>query len=218
MGTTRILLVDPYKMFREGVRHFLAKNSNLLVVGEASNGSETIEMVRSQRPDLVIMEIVLEHLSGLDVVSKRQPLCPDLSYIGLTSQRNELAIQRAFQAGISGYVLKLDGFEILLKAIRAVIDGHRYLSLSINNPDIKAAIADRSGKGLTKSKILTARETQVLRMVSDGLSTQNIAQLHHISTRTVETHRQRIMKKLGIDHLPGLTKYALKEGLTNLDG
>ena len=217
MGTTRILLADPHKMFREGVRHFLAGDSDLLIIGEASNGSEAIEMVRSHRPDLVIMEIVLEHLSGVDVISKLHPLYPDLSYIGLTSQRHEFAILRAFQAGISGYVLKLDGFEILLKAIRAVLEDRRYLSPTINNPDIKAAIAGRSGKGLTKSKILTARETQVLRMVSDGLSTKNIAQLHQISTRTVETHRQRIMKKLGIGHLPGLTKYALKEGLTNLD-
>ena len=217
MIATRILLADPHKMFREGVKQFLANESSLAVIGEASNGRETIDMADSQRPDLVILELMLEHINGANAISHLRRLYPGLVFIGLSSQWHKPAILQAFRAGVSGYVLKLDSPEILLEAIRATLEGEYYLSPTIDDQDIKTAITSRNRAGEAKSKTLTLRETEILQLVTEGQSTKKIAAFHHISTRTVETHRQRIMKKLGIDHLPGLTKYALKEGLTNLD-
>ena len=217
MIETNVLIVDQFRMFREGVKNYLTENLLYARFFEASDGEEAVEIARNEKIDLAIIDVHLEQLNGFQTTARIRRLAPSIKIICLTSQKYRYAVLKMFQAGANGYILKNDGFAILSEGIGCVMQGGQYLSASLieaQDPDFD--ITQNQSKP-RESCDLTRRESEILQLAAEGYSTKEIAVKRDISPRTVETHRNRIKRKLGISSLPGLTKYALIHGIVSLD-
>jgi DNA-binding NarL/FixJ family response regulator len=214
----RVLLVDDHTIVRKGLRALLDAASGLEVVDEARDGQEALDMVRGHQPDVVLMDIGLPLLSGLDATRYITCHFPDVRVIVLTIHKDDEYILRALQYGAIGYLLKDIGPTELLKAVQAAYRGERFFS-----PEVMGAVDGQAGEwpgNLPRAgryDTLTARERQVLQLVAETHSVQAIAQMLDISEKTVRAHRLRVMEKLGLRSDVELTLYALRKGLTTLD-
>jgi len=210
--TVRILLADDHKLVRAGLRSLVNAIPDVSVVGEASHGREAVEMAVRLKPDIVLMDINMPELNGLNAAERIARALPRTRVIMLSMLGNEAYIEEALRLGASGYLLKdADAIELAL-AIRAVADGQTYLS-----PAVAKHAAVLAKRGLAPSPPLTARQREVLQLIAEGRTTKEIAQKLDLSARTVETHRMQIMERLKIRDLAGLVRYAIREGIIAAD-
>jgi DNA-binding NarL/FixJ family response regulator len=212
----RILIADDHKIILDGLRSLLEKNDAFKVIGQAADGLSAVRLAGELSPDLVIMDISLPGLNGIDATRRILETNPRMKIIALSMHKDGRYIAEALKIGAMGYLLKESAFEELIAAIRAVMKGQCYLSASITDLVIKDYIRhlEKTDSGIFT--VLTPREREVLQSLSEGLSTKKIAARLEVSVKTVETHRAQIMAKLDIHSIAELTKYAIREGLTSL--
>lgn len=216
--SVRILLADDHKILREGLRALIEKQPGLCVVGEAENGASTVHIARKLRPDVVIMDIAMPDMNGIEATRQLISELTNTKVIALSIHADRRFITAMLRAGASGYLLKQSAFDELLIAIKKILAGRIYLSPGLLDsvpPEIKNHLMDAPNNLYGK---LSNRERQVLKFMAEGHSTKAIANLLNISVKTVETHQQNIKYKLGIKSIVGLTKFAVREGLTPLEG
>jgi DNA-binding NarL/FixJ family response regulator len=211
----RILLADDHNLMREGLRLLIEKQADFLVVAETSNGREAIPLAKSTNPDVAIMDVTMPDMNGIEATYQMREACPRTKVIALSMHTDRNYVSRMLYAGASGYLTKDCACEELISAIRSVAAGHTYLS-----PRIAGVVVDdyvRQKTTHTAGYSLTKREREVLKLLTDGLSTKAIAEQLDISIRTVETHRTNIMHKANAYSLAELTKYAVREGLSSIE-
>jgi len=214
----RILLADDHQIMREGLKALLEKHSSMEVIAEAENGIQTLEIARREKPDVIIMDIAMPDINGIEATRQLKSEMKDIKIVALSMHSDRRFVTETLKAGASAYVLKQSAFEALEKAIKTVMVNRTFLSADI----LETVVGDYVSQ-LTKSEYeayrqLSNRERQVLQLIAEGNSTKEIAYKLHVSVKTIESHRQNIMTKLSIHNLAGLTKFAVREGLTSLDG
>ncbi len=217
MSRLRILLADDHKIMREGLRHLLEKQEDMQIVAEAGDGRTAVRLVREHPPDLVVMDTVMPDLNGIEATRQIIADNPSVRIIALSMHSDRQFVIEMLKAGASGYMLKDCAFEELVNGIRSVMKDEIYLS-----PKISTVLLKEYMQGMSKDKTsvfltLTNREREVLQLIAEGKTTKEIAFSLHVSVKTIETHRHQIMRKLKISSIAGLTKYAIREGLTSLD-
>lgn len=215
--TRRIILADDHQLLRAGLRSLLAKERDLEVVAEAADGREAVALVTQHHPDLAILDIGMPNLNGIDAARQIRDVAPATKIIALSMHASPQFVGRMLEAGASGYLLKDSAYEELIQAIKTVLLGQVYLSRDITGVVVDDYVRRRSASSQVEIVQLTPREREIAQMIAEGRSTKEIAALLHVSVKTVETHRQHIMTKLKIDSVAELTKYAIREGLTELN-
>jgi len=213
----RILLADDHRMFRQGLKTLLESRPDVQVIGEAADGRQAVEMAQQLAPDLIIMDISMPGLNGVEATRKIMDDTPSTRIIGLSMHTDRRYTSEMLKAGATGYLPKDGAFEELEKAVTAVASGEVYLS-----PRVAAGLVDDyagngNGRQPTAFDRLTPREREVLQLMAEGQATKEIAATLHVSVKTVETHRRQIMEKLNIYSVAELTKYAIREGLTSIE-
>ena len=205
-----IVLVDDHKILRDGLKNIIQKKSNLKIIGEASDGREAVKLCKKLNPNVVITDISMEGLNGIEATSQILKENPEIKIIGLSMHSNKKFIQSLFKAGGYGYLLKDGDAEELLNAITVVMQNRKYLSKSINQTYLNSLDEE------TDAGKLSSRETEVLQLLAEGNSSKEIGEHLFLSSKTVDVHKNNIMKKLNLFTIPELTKYAIREGLTDL--
>ncbi|MGZ4886358.1 MAG: response regulator [Candidatus Aminicenantales bacterium] len=212
----RILIADDHIIIVDGLRSLLEKNSALKVIGQASDGLSAVRLAADLSPDLVIMDISLPGLNGIDATRRILESNPRVKVIALSMHKDGRYVAEALKSGAMGYLLKESAFDELTAAIRTVMKGQCYLSTSIADVVIKDYIRHLEKTDSGVFSVLTPREREVLQSLSEGLSTKEIAARLGVSVKTIETYRVQIMEKLDIHSVAELTKYAIREGITSL--
>jgi two-component system, NarL family, response regulator NreC len=213
----RIIIADDHQILRQGLRTLLEKEPDMEVVAEAEDGRKTVILVDELIPHVVIMDVNMPDLNGIEATRQILTDHPDMKIIALSMHADRRFVINMLKAGAHGYLLKDCAFEELAYAIRLVMANKTYLSPGVAEIVVKDYVSRIPSPVQTAFSVLTAREREVLQLMAEGKSTANIAELLHISIKTVETHRQQIMHKLGIRSVAELTKYAIREGLTSLE-
>ena len=208
--TIRVLLVDDHQLMRDGLRALFAQDEEFEVVGEAGDARTAVELAAACRPHVVIMDVSLPDLSGVEATSHVLVRAPEAKVVALSVHDDPQYVAGMLEAGASGYVVKGAASVEVLRAVRATLAGHSYLS-----PELSAAVFDQV-QALAGHPELSEREREVLRLISEGMTTRQIAEQMTLSEHTVHTHRQRIMDKLDRHSVAALTKYAVITGLTTL--
>lgn len=211
-----IVLADDHAMFLSGLRALLEKQRGLEVMAEVRDGREAVKVAREKKPDLVIMDVSMPGMNGLEATRQITAELPRVRILCLSMHASEQFVGDAFEGGASGYLLKGSPFDEMLTAIRAVMANQTYLSPAVAGPILEDYRTLRSGHTSSLSR-LTGREREVLQLVAEGHSTKDIAGRLHLSIKTIDTHRRHLMEKLSIDSVAGLTKYAIRYGLTAPD-
>ena len=215
--TTRIILADDHGIMREGLRALLEKQSGIEVIAEADNGRTTVELSRELKPDVVIIDIAMPDLNGIEATRQIVAESPGVKVIALSMYSDRKFVREMLSAGASGYMLKDSAFEELDKAVSTVNDNKIYLSPGIAETVVKDYLGKIVTDNSAASIALTNREREVLQLFAEGKTTKQIASLLFLSIKTIETHRKQIMGKLGLNGIAELTKYAIREGLTSLE-
>ena len=214
---TRVLLVDDHQMLREGLRSLLERQPGIRVVGEAVSGWDAVQQARELSPHIVVMDVTLPGLNGIEATREIISAVPGTKVVGLSVHADKRFVVEMLRAGAVGYLLKTSAFDELVNAITVTAQGQVYISPHIA-PHIVGAFQNEPAKQTPSVyAILTAREREVLQLLAEGHTTKSIALTLHISQKTVEVHRQNLMEKLCIHNLADLVKCALREGLTTLD-
>ncbi|HMI37825.1 MAG TPA: response regulator transcription factor [Steroidobacteraceae bacterium] len=203
----RVILADDHVLVRQGVRALLEREG-ILVVGEATDGQEAQRLVQREDPDAAVMDISMPKFNGLDAALSLSRTNPRTRLILLTRHNEQEYVAEALRCGVRGYVLKDQAASDLVRAIREVCNGQVYLS-----PGVSRAVVEAYATPDQPKNTLSARERQVLQLIAEGKTTRDIAALIHVSAKTVETHRARLMQKLGIHEIAGLVRYAIRKGL-----
>jgi two-component system nitrate/nitrite response regulator NarL len=214
-ATIRVLIADDHAVVREGIRHVLASDVGFEVVGEASNGSEAVALARSLQPDVVVLDLSMPVVSGLDAAARIRETVPDVCILVLSIHDHEEYVLRSVRAGAQGYLRKDSSPAELRHAIRAVHGGGSFFSAPVAR-SLSSALRNE-GIGEERRELiagLTARERDVLVEIARGSANKEIARLFGISVRTVESHREALMKKLGLRGVASLTRFAIDAGLT----
>jgi len=213
----KILLADDHKIIREGLHALLEQHSDMKVVAEAEDGRKAVELAGRLRPDVAILDIGMPHLNGIEAARRMTAEVHGIKVIGLSMHSDKRFVSEMFQAGASGYLLKDCASEELARAIRAVVHGQTYISPGIAGVVIGDYVQHLGVPHGSAASILSGREREVLQLLAEGKSTKQSALSLHVSIKTIETHRQNIMRKLNVYSVAELTKYAVREGLTSLD-
>jgi DNA-binding NarL/FixJ family response regulator len=213
----KILLADDHTIIRQGLRSLLEKQPDIEVVGEVGDGRKAIESVRELAPDIVIMDITMPNLNGIDATRKIIEGRGGTKVIALSMHSSRRFVTEMLKAGASGYILKECLFDELVEAIKTVLNGGIYLSPRITGVVVDDYVKRLSTKYQPEAPDLTEREREVLQLLAEGKSTKQVALQLHVSAKTVESNRRNIMDKLGIHNVAELTKYAIREGLTPLE-
>ncbi len=216
----RVLLVDDHAILREGVHALLSRESDLTVVGEAGDGQEALELVPRLRPDVVIMDIVMPRMNGLEATKRIRERYPDVRVLILSMYDDHEYVVEIIQAGASGYVLKRVVTEDLVRAIHAVHAGDSFLYPPIAAKLVGDYLRVTKGEQAAANvfgEALTAREREVLKLIADGNSNQEIARQLGLSRKTVDSHRANAMRKLDLHDVTGVVKYAIRTGMITLD-
>jgi two-component system response regulator NreC len=213
----RVLIADDHSIVRAGIRSLLEGQSNIEVVGEASNGCEAIELATQLQPDVVLMDIVMGDLSGLVATQEIKERTPAVKVLALTMHDREEFFFAMLQAGALGYVLKGSEPNELLTAIDVVYRGLPFLSPSVTKAVLENYLARGTDYTQSSYDSLTLREKEVLHLTAEGKTTREMAEMLHLSTKTVEKHRAKVMQKLDLQNLSELIKYAIRKGLIEVD-
>ncbi|NOT54154.1 MAG: response regulator transcription factor [Deltaproteobacteria bacterium] len=217
MPHTTILLVDDHPLVRQGCRYILEQHSEITVIGEASTGEDAVEKVKALKPTVVLMDINLPGVGGIEVTRTLKYQFPRLLIITLSVHTDESYVYRAFEAGASAYIVKQGGARELEEAVAAVVAGKIYLSASVSRPVVDGYMKHASHRSETPDNPLTAKEREVVQLLSRGLSSKEIAAQLKLSPLTVDVHRKNIMKKLALHSLPELVKWAIRHQLVSVD-
>lgn len=210
----KVLLVDDHAIVRQGLRAILGSMDGFDVVGEAENGRDAVEKTRQLAPDVVVMDLVMPVLNGIEATRQIKKAMPKTKVVALTMHTDEKYVFQVLKAGASGYVLKSGPAQDLAKAIESVNGGNPYFSPAISRKIMDSYLSEEEPeKALPKGEKITGREMEVLQLIAEGYTNTKISQLMGISVKTVETHRTHIMNKLDIHDVAGLVKYAIKIGL-----
>jgi two-component system response regulator NreC len=212
--SVKIIIADDHKIMRDGLRNMLEKESGLEVVAEAKNGREAIQLTEQLRPDIVIMDISMDDLNGMDATRTIVGKGWGTKIVALSMHADKRFVAGMFEAGAMAYLLKDCAYNELVQAIRQVVSGRTYLCSMISGVVIRDYI-QRMRK--SEASLLSPREKEILQLLAEGSTTKRIADQLKVSVKTVETHRQHVMEKLNIFSIAELTKYAIKEGITSLD-
>jgi two-component system response regulator NreC len=222
MDRIRILLADDHELVRSGLLKLLETYKDLVVVGEAGDGLEAIEKTKTLNPDVLVIDLSMPKLSGIEATKIIRKECPKVAVLVLTMHQNEEYVYQIFKSGAGGYILKDAGKDDLASAIRTVARGEKYFSSRVSEIMVsgflrKTSVHDETtpsgAQGLNVS--LTKREKEVLSLIADGLNNQEISEKLFISPRTVDTHRTNIMQKLDIHDAPNLVKFAIEHGFSS---
>jgi len=211
----RIVLADDHTIVRQGLRNLLEAHSDYRVIAEAEDGKSAIQLTNNLLPDLVIMDITMPDINGIDAARQISAKHPNIKIIALSMHSDRRFVTEMLDAGASGYLLKDCALEELTHAIQAVLSDQVYVSPAIAN----IVIQDLNEKleQIDSSTSLSQKEQLVLRLLAEGINTKSTAAQLHVSIKTIETHRQHIMEKLGLHSIAELTKYAIRKGLTSLE-
>jgi DNA-binding NarL/FixJ family response regulator len=215
--TVSILLADDHPIVRQGLHHLLENESNFQVIGEAGDGLEAVAMVDRLQPDVLVVDMMMPGLNGLEVIRQALKRQPNIRVIVLSMQSADAYLVEALKSGASGYVLKETGPSELVRAVHEVIKGNQYIS-----PKLSERLSHTQKKKVNKIPIdpyesLTDREREILQMAAEGRTSTQIAQKLSISPRTAELHRSHMMKKLGLHNQMDVLRYALKRGILPMD-
>jgi DNA-binding NarL/FixJ family response regulator len=217
MNEITLILADDHKLFRLGLQQLLDRQKTVKVIGEAATGFEAATLAHDLTPDIVLMDISMPELNGIEATRRIVDEDAGVRVIILSMHADRRYIQEALRAGARGYLLKDSAPEEVMRAIQKVMRGQFYLSAKINEQVISEFIRLTESKTPTPFSLLSAREREVLQLLAEGNSTKEIADKLNVSAKTVETHRQHIMDKLNMHTVAELTKYAIREGLTPLE-
>ena len=212
----KILLADDHKIVSDCLKPLINKQPDMKVVGEAENGRRVVALAKKLNPNVVIMDIAMPDLNGVEATRQIVAKCPGVKVITLSMNSDRRYVKGMLRAGASGYLTKSCSLEELMSAIRIVVANKKYLSPDISGVVISESLAQSSTDKPSASSILTMREREVLQLLAEGKTVKHIASQLYLSIRTVHTHRTKIMKKLNIESVAELTKYALREGMTSL--
>jgi len=213
-----VFIVEDHTLVRSGIRALLEAAPNLTVVGEASNGRDAVEMIQKLQPDLVLMDVAMSELNGIDAARQVHAALPSARIIMLSMHEDRQYVFESLKAGATGYVLKSAAFQDLIAAIDTVMSNRNYISPGLSHVVMNDYIRRAQGEEqATELGRLSGREREVLQLIAEGKSSSEVADLLHISVRTVDTHRHNIMTKLEIHSIAGLTKFAIRHGLCILN-
>jgi two-component system, NarL family, response regulator NreC len=213
-GVVRILLADDHTVMRAGLRLLLERHDNFEVVGEAADGREAVEIAAAQKPDVVVMDVAMPHLNGVEAARQILSRNPDTAIVMLSMHSDESYVLRSLKAGARGYLLKDSAEADLIAAIQAIVEGRSFFS-----PGVRALLKEDYIYRLQKFgaddtyELLTAREREVLQLVAEGRSNKEVASLLGLSLYTVETNRTHILQKLNLHSVPELILYAVRKGI-----
>ena len=215
-----VLLVDDHKIMRDGIKAILRQNADFTVVGETDNGTDAVQMAKQLRPDIVLMDIGLQGLNGIEATTEILRHCPDIRVVILSMYDDEHSVVSAIRSGARAFVLKKASDSDLVDALRTVGKGGSYLS-----PQVSDRLLNRIQRGDLESKpmpavleALSPRELQVLRMVAEGKTSKDIAVMLDLGLQTVRSYRKTMMKKLNVNNVASLTQLALAAGITQFSG
>jgi DNA-binding NarL/FixJ family response regulator len=213
--TVSVYLADDHRIMRDGLRTLIEARPGLRVVGESGDGRAAVREVARLKPDVVLMDIAMPGLNGIEAAREIRRRCPATEIVMLSMHHTTEHVYRALESGAKGYLLKECAGSEVIEAIHAAKAGKRYLSSKISEPEVDA-VMKRRDEGKTASPLdrLSPREREILQLVVEGRSSAAIAKIVFLSPKTVETYRSRLMKKLGVDDLPSLIRYAVANGLT----
>jgi DNA-binding NarL/FixJ family response regulator len=218
MKKIRIVLADDHRIVREGLSAILGTDSGIEIVGEAENGREAVRLCRDLTPDVLVMDVSMPDMNGLDATRRTASLEAGPRVLALSMHSDVRYVKGMLQAGATGYLLKNTAARELVSAIRAVHAGRFFVSASVGDSVLDDYLRRAAGDAPAPPRaLLSTREREVLQLVAEGHTTASIAEVLHLSAKTVENHRARIMDKLGLRSVAELTKYAIREGLTSLD-
>ncbi|MHC4499596.1 MAG: response regulator [Planctomycetota bacterium] len=213
----KIILADDHKITRQGLCSLLDKQPDMEVVAEAEDGRTAVRLALELAPDVIIMDVSMPDLNGIEAARKIAAECPEVNIVALSMHSDSLFVTEMLKSGAAGYLLKDCAFEELERAIRTVMAGKTYLSPAISGVVVNDYLQRLSKSDFSTKDVLTGREREVLQLLAEGKSTKQIALKLHISAKTVETHRRQIMDRLDIHSVAELTKYAIRKGFTSLE-
>ena len=213
----RVLVADDHQIMRQGLKHLLETQKDMEVVGEAEDGSITLQLARELHPDVIVMDVKMPGVSGIDASRQVHSEFPDIKILGLSMYGDLRFVTNMLQSGASGYLLKDCAFEELAQAIRLAMTNKPYFSPEVADIIVKDYVSHTTGPESPSSSGLTSREMEVLHLLAEGKRNKEIADFLRIGVKTVDTHRLQIMRKLGFKSVVELTKYAIREGLTTLE-
>jgi two-component system NarL family response regulator len=213
--TTRLALVDDHAIFREALRTMLAAEADIEVIGEAGNGREALALARDLQPDIMVVDIGMPDMNGIEATAAIVARSPQTRVIALSTHSDRRFVDEMIKSGASGYVVKTAASTELLRAIRAVAQGQAYLSPQVTGSVMRTSAGGDRRRG-SREHELTGREREVLKLLAEGMRTAAIASRMHLAPTTVDVHRRNLMRKLDLHTVAELTKYALREGLTEL--
>ena len=211
-----VILSDDHKIVRDGLRNLLLKYPDIEVIGEAENGRATVEKARKLSPDVVIMDIAMPDMNGIEATRQITGENPDVKVVALSMHSDRRFVSEMLKAGASAYLLKHSAFEELMTAIMTVKENRMYLSPAITGIVVENYIKQNGKPEQSVFSLLSDREREVLQLLAEGKNTKEIASNLNLSGKTVEAHRINLMSKLNIHSIAELTKYAIREGLTSL--
>jgi two-component system, NarL family, response regulator NreC len=213
--TIKVLIADDHQITREGIRSMLEREPDIKVLGEAEDGRSAARMARELGPDIIVMDVCMPDMNGIVATSVILSEFPKIKVLALSMLDDKRFVYKMLRAGASGYLIKDCSFEELVRAIRMVIANKIYLSSGIMQVVVKEYIRPPAYSYSPPSSNLTIRESEVLQLVAEGYSTSQIAKSLHVSVKTIETHRHNLLVKINTKGIAGLTKYAVREGLTS---
>lgn len=214
---TRIVVADDHRIVCEGLCGLLRGEPDLAVVAVAENGREAVRLALEHRADLVIMDVAMPELNGVDATRQIKAAAPGIRVIALSMHADRRYVTGMLEAGVNGYLLKQSAFEELVVAIEAVLQGRVYLSPGISDAVVQE-LFHRGNQPPRGSEALSPREREITQLLAEGLTARQVAERLFLSVKTVESHRRRIFEKVGVSSLAELTKFAIREGVTTLDG
>ena len=213
----KVLLADDHKILREGLISLLKKQNDIELIGEAENGREAVRKTLELKPDVVIMDIGMPELNGIEATKQINAAMPDVKVIALSIHSDKRFVTGMLKAGALGYLLKDSAFKELVKAVNAVIDNNIFIGSGITEIIMEDYLQLLNKDTSTPDSPLSERENEVLRLLAKGKNAKEIASLLNVSPKTIETHRQHIMDKLNINNLVDLVKYAIQSGLISME-
>ena len=214
----KVILAEDHNIVRESLRHLLNKEPNIEVVGEAKDGRDAVRMCEELSPDLIIIDVLMPGLNGIEATRQIITKNPKIKVIALSMYSDKRFILSMMRAGASGYLIKECAFDELVQAVWTVSKNRTFFSPNVRDTVIEDYISRLQKDKMVDSSILTAREREVLQLLAEGKNMREIASILNISVKTVETHRRKIMDELDIHTIAGITKYAIREGLSSLEG
>jgi two-component system response regulator NreC len=217
MGKIKVLIADDHTILRQGIKALLDNQAEIEVIGEAKDGREALTLIERLLPDVILMDIAMPGLNGLEATRRIKKKFPKIKVLVLTMYTNEEYVFQILNAGANGYLVKETAFQDLISAIRAVYRDEAFMSPSISKKVINRYTQRVRETNNTTGDILTTREREILQLIAEGSSSKKIAEALFISPKTVETHRTHIMDKLNIHNRTNLVKYAIRTGIVDID-